>query len=103
MSREKTEKEIKKEFLNYVRMLIDYWDTEVTDNNKTIKERLHGLAFSILATIDGESTDFPMFILAPNPHENDKFFNISRDKNYFPENDENNIEGNISGNLHHEL
>ena len=53
----------KQEFLSHLKMLIDYWDKEV--HNKTTHEKMEGLVFSILATIDGESADLPAYRLIP--------------------------------------
>ena len=84
MSREYTKEEVKEQFLNHVRMLIEYWDKESAKETQT--ERLEGLAFSILSAIDGESASLPQFVLAPLV--------------YYPENP---IECNISGDLHDSL
>ena len=93
-SREYTTEEIREQFINHVRDLIDYWDK--TDR-ETSKEKLEGLAFSLLATIDGSSVDLPAFILATAPHECDKQYHINNNENYYPENQS---DSNIAGFLH---
>lgn len=94
--RQKTEEEVRKEFLDHVRHLVEYWN-DVDDRDSIGK--LNGLAFSILVAIDGESM-LPGFILVPCPHEDDKKYNISRKRNYYPENHKSNVKCNISGSLH---
>ena len=97
-SREFTEDEIRQQFLDHVRVLVNYWDKEVSEHTQT--ERLSGLAFSILTTIDGYSTGLPAFILAPCPHEDDKQFCINNEENYYPENHESRVKCDIAGELH---
>ena len=96
-SREKTREEVQKEFLKYIKELIDYY--EIESGKVSIREKLESLAFSILVAIDGESP-LPAFILAPDPHKLDKPYCIDKNKNYFPENLKNNVKCNISGELH---
>ncbi len=94
-SKEFTTTEVQKQFMNHVRMLIEYWDK--TDK-ETTKEKIEGFAHSLLATIDGSSVDLPAFILAPAPHEDDKQYYIDNEENYYAEN--NNVNCNIAGDLH---
>ena len=95
MSREYTKEEITEQFISYVRELINRWDSK---KNKTSKEKLNGFAFSLLSTIDGTHLELPPFILAPNPHKEDKQFHIDNGKKYYPEN--RNVKYDISGSLH---
>lgn len=96
MSKEKSEDEVREEFLNHIRGLVEYWDGVEKD---TTKEKLEGLAFSILSTLDG-NTSLPSFIVAPLPHEDDKEYSIDNDEDYYPENNNSNIKCDISGCLH---
>lgn len=96
---EYTTEEIRDQFLDHVRSLIEYWDKV---DKQTTKEKLSGLAFSLLVTIDGDSA-LPGFILAPCPHENDKQYHIDNNEKYYPENHETNVRGDISGFLHESL
>jgi len=98
MSRELTKEEVRTKFLKHVWGMIEYWDTMVGE--KTSGEKLSGLTHSILAAIDGCSTDLPGFILAPSPHESDKQYLIDNDEDYFPENHENDVNADIGGCLH---
>ena len=52
---------LRKEFLDHIHSLVEYW-SEVDERDA--KEKLEGLAFSILSSLDGCS-DLPPFILAP--------------------------------------
>ena len=98
--REKTVDEIRDEFLAHVRSLVTYWNKlDGKDSPRTQKERLEGLAFSIMVLLDG-GTMLPGFIVAPCPHESDKEYKISQGEDYYPYNDEKNVNGDIAGCLH---
>jgi hypothetical protein len=96
MSREKTMEEVKEEFLNHIRGMVDYWNEIQKD---TTKEKLNGLAFSILTMLDGYSS-MPSFIVAPLPHEDDKEYNIENEEDYYPENHNSDVKCDIAGSLH---
>jgi hypothetical protein len=98
MSKEFTREEVRDKFLKHVRHLINYWDS--TRNGGDQANRLSGLAFSILVAIDGCAGGLPKFILAPDPHPDDKEFHKNEDENWFPENHANVISADISGGLH---
>jgi hypothetical protein len=98
MSREWTEDEIREKFLAHVRVMVDYWDRE--PRAETQKRRLEGLAFSILVALDGCAGGLPGFIVAPSPHPEDKAFHQSEGENYYPENHEADVKGDIAGCLH---
>jgi len=100
MARERTTDEIKEDLLEYIVALINEW---TTFPNRTIEERLTGLAYSILSTLDGESLSFPKFIVAPDPNREDKQYHINRNKDYYPENFDSNVKCDISGSLHENL
>lgn len=97
MSKEKTTEEVRENFLNHLKELVDYWDSIDTKNTK---EKLSGLVFSILSTLDGCSSVLPGFIVAPFPHKDDKEFNIQEGNDYYPENNYNSIKCDIAGSLH---
>lgn len=96
-AREYTEDEVRNQFLDHVKVMVDYWENNV--GHKTTKERLEGLAFSILVAIDGGS-GLPSFILAPRPHEDDKQYNVDNEENYYPENHNSDVKCDIAGGLH---
>ena len=97
MSREKTVDEMREEFLNHIRLLIDYWDQ--VEGQKTTKDRLAGLAFSILVTLDGGAGDLPGYLVIPNSTEEDKGWYEQQGEDYYPIPPED-IEGDIGGYLH---
>ena len=96
MSKEYTTDEVREKFLKMVAARANYWDSL---EGMSSKEKLHGLAFSIMSILDG-CTDLPGFIVAPIPHESDKDFLKNAGENYYPENHENKINCDIAGCLH---
>ena len=92
MSREYTEEEIRKKFIKAIWSNINYWKNE--SRAPSLEEKMEGLAFSILVLLDGGSAMMPKFIVAPDPHPDDKQYYIENGENYFPENCD------ISGGLH---
>ena len=102
---EKSKKEVKEDFLNHVSLMVNYWEKVKIDKDEDVKERLEGLAFSILVAIDGGAMALPSFILAPDPHEEDKDFHLKMEESYYPYNGKNaeGIRCNISGSLHDEF
>lgn len=94
--RELTEDEVRDEFIGKVCDIVEYHDR----TKKDVRDKLEGVAFSILVLLDGENIDAPKFIVAPDPHPEDKDFYIGEGLNYYPENHMNNINCDISGSLH---
>jgi len=99
--REKTEEEVRNEFLDYMWNIIDYWEKE--SRAVTSREKLSGLMHSVLATLDGCAISIPGFIVAPSPHIEDKEFDISKGENYYQYNGDSIIKCDIAGGLLHEL
>lgn len=95
--KEKKMEEVREDFLNHVRDMVDYWHDVP---NKTEKEKLNGLAFSIMAALDGCSVDIPGFIVAPLPHETNKQYHMDNEEDYYPENHNSEVNCNIAGELH---
>jgi len=95
MAREMKKTEVQQEFISEVKSIVAYW------NKLKIapKEKTAGVAFSILNLIDGYG-DLPAFILAPDPHKDDKEYNKSRGQDYFPENNNSKVNCDIAGGLH---
>lgn len=89
-----TEDEIREKFLRHIRALIQYWTTTKLDQDDTTEHRVHGIAFSILAMLDGAAIDLPAFQVMPAPHEDDKAFHISMGESWYPD------DVDISGALH---
>lgn len=98
MSKEFTEEEVREKFLRKVNRLVTYWLNE--NSQPDVKEKLEGLAFSILSMIDGSQLDLPGFILAPLPAEEDKDYCIENGEDYFPQNHSSNVKCDIAGGLH---
>jgi len=96
-AREYTEDEVRDAFLAHVRDSIEYWH-DLPD--QTCRERMRGLAFSILSTLDGSAMDLPAFIVAPSPHPDDKAFHQEIGENWWPENHNAGVKASISGGLH---
>ena len=90
--REYTEDEVREKFLKHIIDLIGYWHNLPAE--KTMRERMEGLAFSILVSLDGESLAVPAFQVIPAPHPDDKDYLQSIGENWFPHNCD------ISGCLH---
>src|ERR1051325_5807020 len=95
MSVELTKKQVRDRFLNPVRALVPYWDSIET---KSSREKLDGLAFSIMSALDGSAMALPRFVVAPAPHPDDKQYHIERGEDYYPEAPE--LDSDISGCLH---
>lgn len=76
----KTEAEVREEFLDHVHALVGYW-AELPD--KTPKERLDGLAFSILNIFDGTTMQLPAMDIALRPHPSDKEFHRENGEDWY--------------------
>jgi len=104
MTTEYTTDEVRELFLDHVRYLVDYWATvkPVMGGKPSYScyDRVSGVAFSMLVLLDGGSASFPGFIVAPDPHPDDKDFLKSLEQRWFPENDEANVNCDIAGYLH---
>lgn len=98
MAHELTEDEVRQRFLEHVWGMVDYWERETRAT--TMRERLEGLAFTLLSTLDGCAMDLPAFIVAPCPHPDDKAFNQGEGDDWWPENHEADVQCDISGGLH---
>lgn len=77
-NRPKTEEEIREEFLEHIRGLVEYWEQE--NRTPSVRGKLEGLAFSILSAIDGESADLPGYELRALP-SSDEDIQLFREKN----------------------
>lgn len=100
-SRKYSKKEVIQNFVLYVKNCVNYWQKE--NKAPKVKDKLEGLAFSILVGIDGEAGDLPKFILAPDPHTDDKSYCEKEGRNYYPDNNHSKVKCDISGELHHKL
>jgi len=95
-SRQHTTDEVRNQFLQMVWNEIDYWKKQKVSE----QEKMEGVVFSILVMIDGDSATLPPFILAPCPHQGDRNFLEEEGMNWYPQNDNEQINGDIGGELH---
>src|SRR4051812_45101002 len=90
MSRAYTEEEVREKFLHHVRGMVQYWSTfpedrlHVAAGETPTQARCSGVAFSILAAIDGSAVAIPGFRLYPAPHPSDRAYNEKHGENWFP-------------------
>lgn len=80
MSKAKTAEELRDEVLDHVRALAAYWAEH--PDQRTVRERCDGLAFSILNIFDGTSGDLPAFDLVARPHPDDKSYHQERGEDW---------------------
>lgn len=101
-----TEKEILEQFLDEIRGLIRYWATLpkpfIAPGETDVQARLSGLAFSILAMLDGCHGSMPAFRVIPCPNQADEQFNRDEGENWYPYPAQTN-DIDISGGLHEQL
>ena len=97
MSRELNEDEVRENFLDNCYQIINYWENV---DAISIHDRLFGVVFSILVSLDGESVNLPRFIVAPNPHPDYKEYNQIINKNWYPQNYKRIVDCDIGGLLH---
>ena len=98
MARELTENEVRDRLLKQIWATVEYWEKE--SRATETRDKLSGLAFSILAMLDGSNINIPAFVVAPRPHQDDKDYNKERGENWFPENHKAKIACDIGGSLH---
>jgi hypothetical protein len=91
MSQAYTAKQVRKKILDHMHALVKYWD-EVDDQDfksgkisavRPCKEKLDGLAFSILNIFDGTTFEVPCIDLVMRPHPEDKEFHQAQGENWF--------------------
>jgi hypothetical protein len=94
--REYTTDEAREKFLAHVRALVDWWadESRVTDP----REKLSGLAFSILSALDGCAGGLPGYIVSPAPHPEDEAYLKAEGQNWYPAAPK--VECDIAGSLH---
>jgi len=95
---ELTEAEVRERLLRHVWAIVDHWDKETRVTGTRAK--LEGLAFSILAALDGSALDLPAFIVAPDPHPDDREYHQQHEEDWFPENHTVEVKCDLSGSLH---
>jgi len=85
-----TAEEVEEMILRHIWTLVGYWDTMVGE--RPTRDRLSGLAFSILTMLDGCGMDIPAFKLVPHPprielvpdpHPSDEEYHKENGDNWF--------------------
>lgn len=86
-----TADELRDRLLDHIRTMAAYWaklpDVDrATGKPITIRDRCDGVAFSILAALDGSSGALPGFDLIARPHESDKAYCQANRENWIEPN-----------------
>lgn len=82
VSRPLTTEEMQDAFLDHVQACVCNWEAESLQ--KSVRERLEGLAFSILVLLDGEAVMYPGCQVIPTPHPDDEQFHRQKGSNWYP-------------------
>jgi len=82
MSRAYTKEEVREQFLDHIRTLVNYWDKE---GGRDSKDKLEGLAFSFLTLLDGCAC-LPAFDISPSPHPEDREYYQENGENWYEDN-----------------
>lgn len=90
--REYTKDEVKEKLIKHLCGVLEYWYNEIETNDT--RDKMEGLLFSILSTLDGSSMDIPGFKLIPSIDPTDKDFHIKMGENWYNDKDD------IGGYLH---
>lgn len=96
-----TNDEVRDALIQHVWALVRHWSNtrlEGADLLDPCRARVEGIAFSILATLDGSAGGLPGFVVAPSPHSSDEEDRRSEGENWFPSTPE--IATDIAGSLH---
>ena len=75
-----TDEEVRTKLLVHIWDMIAYWK----DPGRTTNP-VEGIAFSILAALDGDSPELPGFQIIPHPHPSDREYLKGEGENWFPE------------------
>ena len=89
-----TQEEVRNNFIQHVRAMIDYWSNQPGKP----RDRISGCAFSILVALDGGSAALPGLRVIPYPHPDDKPYCEIQGENWYP-----NDGCDIAGSLHEHL
>ncbi len=80
-SRKYTAKEVRNIIKNHMKEIVDFWADDTPD--RTIKEKISGAIFSVLAMIDGDSINIPHINLVLDPHPENKDYHIENNENWY--------------------
>lgn len=78
--RAKTAEEVRKEFLDYIRELVNYWEKS---DGLIARGKLNGLAFSILNIFDGTTTKFPAMNISLVSNDDEVALHKSEGTNWY--------------------
>lgn len=81
MSRVITKEEARKMVLEQMYEIKEFWEKE--SREKTLKGKMEGCIFSILALLDGSSPGLPMMHISLRPHDDDERYHKANDENWF--------------------
>lgn len=109
--REKTPEEVRTQLYRAMDDVVRYWAQQplTEDDFQRYPEgtdpaivRGHAMLFTAFSTLDGSSVGLPRFIVAPNPHPEDKAYCEENGEDWFPENHllEGYIKADLGGSLH---
>jgi hypothetical protein len=79
--RAKTKEEVREEFLSQVHSYVEYWQNESRSDEKG---KVSGVAFSILALIDGDG-ELPAMDIVMRPHPSDEAYFKEKGENWIPD------------------
>ena len=97
--REYTAEEARQMLIKHISHVVDYW----AEQDGSPEWICQGVAFSILTMLDGCAGMLPGFLIAPSPHEDDREYNIEHGENWWPENHDAVLNGELGGSLHDEF
>jgi len=81
-SRPYTSEEMRDRLLDAIWDAVDVW---ASYGDKTVRQKLEGVAFSICSALDGCRVNLSAFKIAPAPHPDDKAFCIREGMNWTPD------------------
>lgn len=55
--------EDQKQFIDHINLMVDYWETNIPEMSS--RQKLEGLAFSILTALDGCAMSLPSYAVIP--------------------------------------
>jgi len=90
-----TADEVEAEFLRHVAGIVDYWDKE--SRVTSAREKMEGVAFSILVLLDGGAALLPAYAVSPRPHPSDEEYRRGQGQNWYPS------DVDIAGSLHEKI
>jgi len=81
MSKARTKEESVEMFLEQIYQTKEFWEKE--SRCQTLKGKMEGLVFSILAMFDGSNAGFPALDISLQPHPDDKQYHQDNDEDWF--------------------